>query len=243
VSGRGVHILAHGTIPVGVKRLLDGHKVEMYSTTRFFTWSGQLLLGTPATIEARQSEITALYQQIAPPPVVTVIPAQVCAAPCEDVAALLHRARNDKKFTRLWKGDTSRHGGDESRADLALVRKLAFYTGGDVSRIDALFRQSGLMRPKWDEVHYGNGQTYGEHTIEKVVGGPTVHTQPSPETDVAPPQSDEERLDALGERLNYPPLPISVCSTILAGKENWQKAKRWHLQKMLLVAVAVIHDD
>jgi len=33
-----------------------------------------------------------------------------------------------------------------SEADLALVSLLAFWTGGDAVRIDALFRSSGLMR-------------------------------------------------------------------------------------------------
>jgi hypothetical protein len=51
------------------------------------------------------------------------------------------------------------YGGDHSAADLALANKLAH-------EIDRQFRESSLMRPKWDEKHYSNGQTYGEHTIQ-----------------------------------------------------------------------------
>jgi putative DNA primase/helicase len=70
-----------------------------------------------------------------------------------DDAALLDKARSAKNgtdFERLWSGDTSGHGGDDSAADLALCSLLAFWTGNDADRIDRLFRQSGLMRPKWD---------------------------------------------------------------------------------------------
>jgi putative DNA primase/helicase len=52
---------------------------------------------------------------------------------------------------------------------MALCDMLAFWTGGDAARMDALFRSSGLMRPKWDERHYGGGQTYGDHTIEEAL--------------------------------------------------------------------------
>ncbi len=177
VSGRGVHIIVKGTVEAGVKRLLDGHKVEMYSTTRFFTWSGEQLLGTPGAIAARQEQITELFLRISPPtPVIDTSQASASIATEADDQALLERALQDEKFARLMAGDTSEYGGDESRADLALVRKLAFYTGNDRDRIDRLFRQSGLMRPKWDEKR--GAKTYGRITIEKVCGAPTVHTKP-----------------------------------------------------------------
>jgi primase-polymerase (primpol)-like protein len=52
---------------------------------------------------------------------------------------------------------------------MALCCLLAFWTGGDTSRIDSLFRDSGLMREKWDEQHYSDGSTYGEVTVERAV--------------------------------------------------------------------------
>jgi hypothetical protein len=47
--------------------------------------------------------------------------------------------------------------------------------------MEQLFRQSGLIREKWDEVHYADGSTYGEKTIERAIATtsefyiPTVH--------------------------------------------------------------------
>jgi len=52
---------------------------------------------------------------------------------------------------------------------MALCCLLAFWTGGDRTQMDHLFRQSGLLREKWDEVHYADGSTYGEKTIERAI--------------------------------------------------------------------------
>src|SRR5437868_12708594 len=62
-------------------------------------------------------------------------------------------ATNGAKFKTLWNGDTSDYA-SPSEADLALCTMLAFWTGKDATRIDALFRQSGLMRPKWERSDY-----------------------------------------------------------------------------------------
>lgn len=86
-------------------------------------------------------------------------------------AALLEKARNARNgdaFTRLWRGSTAGYD-SHSEADMALCCHLAFWTGGDPARVDALFRDSGLMRAKWDEPHYADGRTYGEVTVQRAV--------------------------------------------------------------------------
>lgn len=87
-------------------------------------------------------------------------------------------AKNGDKFCRLWAGDTSGHGDDDSAADLALLSMLAFYTQ-DPAQLDRLFRRSGLYRGKWEREDYRRG------TIAKAIldradvwapagGGPTL---------------------------------------------------------------------
>lgn len=78
-------------------------------------------------------------------------------------------AADGGKFARLWDGDLSDYGGDHSRADLALCRKLVYWCGPgvDPAKIDRLFRQSRLFRAKWDEPHRRDKATYGQMTIEK----------------------------------------------------------------------------
>ena len=90
-----------------------------------------------------------------------------------DDAALLDKARQSKNgtaFDALWSGNLSAHGGDASSADQALCNHLAFWTGKDASRMDRLFRQSGLMREKWDVIHDpAAGRTYGQMTIDRAI--------------------------------------------------------------------------
>ena len=77
----------------------------------------------------------------------------------------------------LYNGDISGHDNDHSRADLGLCCYLAYWTGHDASRIDRMFRQSGLMRPKWDERH--GAQTYGAMTIAKAMNDTPRYSPPN----------------------------------------------------------------
>jgi len=58
------------------------------------------------------------------------------------------------KFITLVRGDLSHYGGDHSRADQALCSILAYWCQGDMEQVDRLFRQSGLMRAKWNTASY-----------------------------------------------------------------------------------------
>ncbi len=86
-------------------------------------------------------------------------------------------ASNGAKFERLWKGNTGGYD-SQSEADMALCNMLAFWTGGDQPWMDDLFRQSGLLRDKWDDVHYADGSTYGEKTIERAVENTSAFYDP-----------------------------------------------------------------
>lgn len=80
------------------------------------------------------------------------------------------RAKNGKAFSALYDlGDCSEYDNDESRADSALCCFLAFYLSKNFALIDYAFRDSALMRSKWDEKHYSDGSTYGETTIKNAL--------------------------------------------------------------------------
>jgi len=79
----------------------------------------------------------------------------------------MSRSKNGAALDALWRGDTSGHEGDDSAADMALCNILAFWTGKNAGETDRLFRQSGLMRPKWDERR--GRDTYGNITIQKAI--------------------------------------------------------------------------
>ena len=93
----------------------------------------------------------------------------------EAVIAKAFAAKNGEKFRRLWNGDTTDYK-SQSEADAALVASLAFWCSGDREQMDRLFRQSALMREKWDSVRGAN--TYSNISVEKEVSRMIDYYQP-----------------------------------------------------------------
>jgi hypothetical protein len=191
-SGTGVHAIVKAELPPGRR-----HKgqVEMYDSGRFFTVTGQHLPGTPKKIVERQVEVEVLHRKVFGFTKGDTND-HVSHGPGNDLSdteipTRASQAANGKAFDKLWGGDISDYD-SRSEADLALCSHLVFWTGGDPDRVDRLFRQSGLYRPKWDERHYGDGRTYGQATIEKALEGVTEFYAPSDdgewEDPVPPPE-------------------------------------------------------
>ena len=170
ISGEGLHVICKGRLPPGGRRK---GRIEMYDRSRFFVMTGNALPGrywvnerTPALAKLHRAIFGEAQEEAGP--VEEPAPGRRPALPDGE---LLHRARgaaNGDAFDRLWRGDTSAYP-SHSEADLALACHLAFWTGGDRPRMDALFRRSGLYRPKWDEKHYSSGMTYGAATLDSAL--------------------------------------------------------------------------
>jgi hypothetical protein len=158
-SRTGVHILVRATLPEGRNRK---GRFEAYDRGRYFTVTGKHLAGTPQTIEGRQAELQGVISRVFGEES-TNGHSKPVAAPerlkyglsDDEIVRKALSASNGERFSRLWAGDTSGYG-SHSEADLALCGMLAFWTGGDATRIDALFRRSGLYRKKWDRKDYRN---------------------------------------------------------------------------------------
>src|SRR5262249_7988961 len=133
----------------------------LYDKNRYFTMSGHGISQISGLGDIT-SGLAALHTELFPPVSHNGAKrAESHATGSLTDSELLHRAMraNDGgKSARLWRGDTSDYP-SASEADAALCLKLAFWTGRDPARIDALFRQSGLMRDKWER------QDYRERTI------------------------------------------------------------------------------
>src|SRR6266702_6757066 len=92
----------------------------------------------------------------------------------EEVLEKAYYAKNGQNFKRhfegdysLWEGAGSRHT-SHSNADFELVLLLLYWTNKDTIQVDRLFRQSGLMREKWDRKIKGK-ETYGERIIKDAI--------------------------------------------------------------------------
>ncbi len=188
-SGTGIKAFVKATLSNhGIRRKrpddLPGGMVEMYDRGRFFTVTGHHVRDTPATIHDAQAGVDALYARLTR----TKTRDDTAGARKPDdkqatrdtltddeLIAFASRSRNGAKFTALWMGSTVGYP-SHSEADIALCSLLAFYTGPDAARIDGLFHQSRLMRPKWDERH--GADTYGAITVAHAVSSRTEYWQP-----------------------------------------------------------------
>lgn len=179
-SGTGLHIIIRGFITADRNRTSDPKglkELEVYEDGRYFTFTGRSLDSAPDTVEQRAQALHALCEEVFPSPEPATEPRKPQAPAQLEDQELVQKAKqfdDAGKFAQLWNGDTSAYGDDHSRADLALVNKLAFWTGGDRSRIDRLFRQSGLCREKWTK-----RPDYRERTINKALDGRTEFYEPS----------------------------------------------------------------
>ncbi|WP_042663063.1 hypothetical protein [Haloferax sp. ATB1] len=200
-SGTGYHVLITGELPDGRNRR---GSVELYDTARFFTVTGDHVGRTPTRVARRQDALTAIHREYVQDTERDTAPeskqyegaddeSPTTGAAAVDVdledGDLLEKARNasnGEKFERLWKGNTVGYD-SHSEADMALCCLLAFWTGGDRTQMEQLFRQSGLLREKWDEVHYADGSTYGEKTIERAIATTSEFYDPDAGDDAADP--------------------------------------------------------
>lgn len=99
-------------------------------------------------------------------------------------------ARNGGKFSTLFYGGWQAAGyPSQSEADAALCSLLAFWTQ-DAGQIDRIFRQSALMREKWDKRHHADGRTHGQATIERALGAVTETYRPGFTEEGPPPWED-----------------------------------------------------
>jgi putative DNA primase/helicase len=181
-SGTGIKILVRARMNGKRCRCVyQGNKIEIYDRDRFFALTGQMLAGMPTEIRDRQGQLDQLYSRVFGRPRINSVSAasssnsHAASLSDEEVLRLANRAANGDKFRRLWTGDNSGHDDDDSRADCALCTMLAFYTR-DRHQIDRLFRQSALLRDKWDEKR--GAKTYGERTIDTALEYPQDQYQP-----------------------------------------------------------------
>lgn len=209
-SGTGLHGLSWGVVPDGGSRKKiadnDSHEyddpgeVEMYDSGRYFTVTFDHLEGSATSLNYQQPAIEEIHEKF-------IVDdshddtSSSTSSPSEsnldlDEEEILEKAKgNDEKFRRLWNGDISDYKGsdgkpDHSRADMALASKLAFWTQKDEQMMDSLFRESGLMRPKW-KAQRGD-QTYGEMTLEKAIRDTTDVYDPEFSSDDSRTEDDTD---------------------------------------------------
>jgi len=168
VSGNGIHIIVRADYPGSKHRHAN---VEMYSEGRFFALTGNFF-GRYKNINT--ADITYLYQKYLDP-IKNVLPLRpgTQAVPTfndlstDEVIQKALESKNGKRFESLLKGEWQGLYNSQSDADMSFANSLAFWTAKDFSKMDTIFRSSGLMRDKYDEKR--GKVTYGIGLLNKAI--------------------------------------------------------------------------
>jgi len=166
ISGTGIRIFVRTPEIRPIK-----NRVEIYTTARFYTVTGQHIEGTPLTVEERGDELAALREQIEqersaakaakrkeskpprrePPTAQPACGVTSLGLTDDEVLAVCNRFNG---FEALFNGSIEGCAG-QSEADMKLAGLLAFACGpGEHERVERLMRRSGLVREKWDRPDY-----------------------------------------------------------------------------------------
>lgn len=179
-SGTGLHLLIKcNEIPYKTGRKKNG--VEIYSTGRFFTVTGNRLEGVPSEICEYPAELVRevlspfLGKEAKVKPFIQSTTAPQLSD--SDILSVFSHARNYHNFQRLMNGDINGYPesqtekGYSSEADLALAGMIAFYTD-DQAQIERIMRGGKLSRKKWDR------EDYLPRTIDRALSQRTTRWQP-----------------------------------------------------------------
>ena len=170
-SGRGLHIWFRLYEPLsnfGERNKIknaNGTDFEIYDTGRYITVTGKPY-GKGKSIRNATEALREIYPKFWGSNDKKLERVQLQPS-TDNLWDKMFNSANGAKIRNLYNGDISAYGNDDSSADLAMCNYLAFWTGKNASEMDRLFRETGLMRDKWDRKT--GSTTYGAMTIEKAI--------------------------------------------------------------------------
>ncbi|MEI4799914.1 phage/plasmid primase, P4 family [Bacillus sp. FJAT-51639] len=175
-SGKGIHIIAKGKLPLrgtGTGKKNPSIGLEIYRHGRYFTFTGNSINNHP--VEESTENLKVLFQKYLEK---KEIPAAT-KMPSVSRGSNISNLSNSELWQRMF---NSKNGGairdlfcgmlinsDHSSTDMALMNHLAFWTDKDAAKMDSMFRESTLIRDKWDKPHSSDGRTYGQMTIDRAI--------------------------------------------------------------------------
>jgi putative DNA primase/helicase len=164
VSGGGVHVVGRAArLGFEIDYRQVPPKVTPWTTARFFVFTGGGT-GDPATDISKAVDLWAPPREVLVPSGTTEGFRNAQYLNDNELLCWIMQCRNAEKFARLFRGEWQGDYASQSEADLALCCTLAFWTNGDLERVDRIFRTSGLDRRKWNQPSYRNS------TLRKAVG-------------------------------------------------------------------------
>jgi hypothetical protein len=156
-SGYGLHIIVKGSVPTGRRK----QAVEVYSTARYMTMTGQVFNNAP--IEPRQELISLLWSEMkSKSDSVTIYDGDEQERNSDfEILQKAADAQNGEKFKALYDGRWTEYYTSQSEADFAIINIIAFYTQNK-TQIKRIFRASALGKRK-----KANREDYVAYMINK----------------------------------------------------------------------------
>ena len=169
-SGNGVKVLVKGRLPLD---FLNSNKtgrnlrgipqkdmaVEAYHSQRFFTITGNKMLGCPPVVNTNQRGIDFVCAEILKmKPAFSKSPAPIRSQPLSmsdtAIIELIRKSKQRERFDHLMSGQIGSYESN-SEADFALTTLLMFWCGNDEAQVERIFSQSLLsQREKWNREDY-----------------------------------------------------------------------------------------
>jgi len=173
-SGNGIHIIVKGNLPeyvLGTGRKNSKHGLEVYQHGRYFTFTGNR--ENSNEVFERTDELEELFDKyLGGEPDVSSEGSDTSnenTIPNNELWERMFNSANGETIKSYFEGKLLNN--DHSATDMAMCNHLAFWTGKSADKMDAMFRETSLMRDKWDVIHHSNGDTYGERTVSTAIAG------------------------------------------------------------------------
>lgn len=256
-SGTGVKLIGRGVFPgTGRKvKLAEEQELELYNRERYFTITGDLVPGAPADVMECSAALNAVMQEHFANNAPDGAPSAKASGALSDsdiINYVTKWAKSAAEGERLWRGDTTKQQGDDSAADLALCNMLAFYCGPDPARIDSLFRQSGLMREKWNRADYrantinkaleGKTEFFDRGGKGKGGGGGSVSTggaAGAPRRNLTDLGNAERLIDRHGHDLHY----SAALGWLVWNGVRWERDENGEVERRMVDTVRSIYQE
>lgn len=161
-SGQGLHIVVKGKVPSGARR----DKIEVYSSLRYFTFTGDVYHNVP--IKNQNDLLNSLWAELTIKSVTTNTTIDKAEQVSDqEIIGMASAAINGDKFIQLGNGEWQTLYKSQSEADFALINIIAFYTQNK-SQIKRIFQSSKLgLRDKAKRNSYVDGMI--DRSLDRVV--------------------------------------------------------------------------
>ncbi|HDX9541499.1 MULTISPECIES: DUF927 domain-containing protein [Bacillus] len=175
-SGQGIHIIAKGKLPLrgpGTGKKNPALGLEIYRHGRYFTFTGNIINKSP--VEESTEKLKVLFRKYIEKKEAPAVTKTTSVSRGSNISNLsnseiwerMFNSKNGRAIRDLFCGMLI--NSDHSSTDMALANHLAFWANKDAAKMDSMFRESALMRDKWDKPHSSDGRTYGEMTIDRAI--------------------------------------------------------------------------